>query len=176
MAPFALCPLSQRADLAAAWIGAARDGCEFAARRGHGDPGYAATNSQAIEQERLMMRIADVLMKVANRMMAQSAEMGALPTLYAALANDVHGDEYHYSGPTGTLGGRVPRCPPKHSLSISGLGRAISVGRGCHGWVRVDLGWGMYCLARAYSLALASVVAPFEYVALPINLMWSFLL
>jgi len=35
---------------------------------------------------------------------------------------------------------------------------------------------GMYCLARAYSLALASVVAPFEYVALPINIMWGFLL
>ncbi|MCB0079345.1 MAG: DMT family transporter [Caldilineaceae bacterium] len=35
---------------------------------------------------------------------------------------------------------------------------------------------GMYCLARAYSLALASVVAPFEYVALPINILWGFLL
>lgn len=35
---------------------------------------------------------------------------------------------------------------------------------------------GMYCIARAYSLALASVVAPFEYVALPINIMWGFLL
>jgi S-adenosylmethionine uptake transporter len=31
---------------------------------------------------------------------------------------------------------------------------------------------GMYCLARAYSLALASIVAPFEYIALPINIMW----
>lgn len=35
---------------------------------------------------------------------------------------------------------------------------------------------GMYCLARAYSLALASVVAPFEYTAMPINIMWGFLL
>jgi drug/metabolite transporter (DMT)-like permease len=35
---------------------------------------------------------------------------------------------------------------------------------------------GMYFLARAYSLALASVVAPFEYVALPINIMWGFVL
>jgi drug/metabolite transporter (DMT)-like permease len=35
---------------------------------------------------------------------------------------------------------------------------------------------GMYCIARAYSLALASVVAPFEYMALPINIMWGFLL
>lgn len=35
---------------------------------------------------------------------------------------------------------------------------------------------GMYCLARAYSLALASVVAPFEYVALPINIMWGLII
>ncbi len=35
---------------------------------------------------------------------------------------------------------------------------------------------GMYCLARAYSVARASVVAPFEYVALPINVMWGFVL
>ncbi|HEU0296568.1 MAG TPA: DMT family transporter [Anaerolineales bacterium] len=31
---------------------------------------------------------------------------------------------------------------------------------------------GMYFLASAYSLARASVIAPFEYVALPINVMW----
>jgi len=35
---------------------------------------------------------------------------------------------------------------------------------------------GMYFMARAYSLALASVVAPFEYVSLPINTMWGLVL
>jgi drug/metabolite transporter (DMT)-like permease len=35
---------------------------------------------------------------------------------------------------------------------------------------------GMYFIARAYSVALASVVAPFEYVALPINVMWGFVI
>jgi drug/metabolite transporter (DMT)-like permease len=35
---------------------------------------------------------------------------------------------------------------------------------------------GMFFIARAYSLALASVVAPFEYVSLPISTMWGFLL
>lgn len=35
---------------------------------------------------------------------------------------------------------------------------------------------GMYFLARAYSVAQASDVAPFEYVALPINIMWGFVL
>jgi drug/metabolite transporter (DMT)-like permease len=35
---------------------------------------------------------------------------------------------------------------------------------------------GMFFTARAYSLALASVVAPFEYVSLPISTMWGFLI
>ena len=35
---------------------------------------------------------------------------------------------------------------------------------------------GMYFMARAYSLALASVVAPFEYVSLPINTLWGLVL
>ena len=33
----------------------------------------------------------------------------------------------------------------------------------------------MYFLARAYSVALASVVAPFEYSALPIHITWGFI-
>lgn len=36
-------------------------------------------------------------------------------------------------------------------------------------------GW-TYFMARAYSLAPASVIAPFEYLALPINIMWGLLL
>ena len=35
---------------------------------------------------------------------------------------------------------------------------------------------GMYFMARAYSLALASVVAPFEYITLPINTLWGLVL
>ena len=34
----------------------------------------------------------------------------------------------------------------------------------------------LYLLSRAYSLAQASVAAPFEYVSLPINIMWGFLI
>lgn len=33
---------------------------------------------------------------------------------------------------------------------------------------------GMYFMARAYSAAQASVVAPFEYASLPINMVWGF--
>jgi drug/metabolite transporter (DMT)-like permease len=36
-------------------------------------------------------------------------------------------------------------------------------------------GW-MYFMTRAYSLAQASVAAPFEYVSLPINVMWGFVI
>ena len=36
-------------------------------------------------------------------------------------------------------------------------------------------GW-MYTMSRAYSLAQASVIAPFEYVSLPINILWGFLI
>ena len=36
-------------------------------------------------------------------------------------------------------------------------------------------GW-MYLLSRAYSLAQASVAAPFEYLSLPINIMWGLLI
>lgn len=35
---------------------------------------------------------------------------------------------------------------------------------------------GMYFMARAYSLALASIAAPFEYSGLPISVMWGFVL
>lgn len=35
---------------------------------------------------------------------------------------------------------------------------------------------GMYFMAQAYSLALASIAAPFEYAALPISVMWGFVL
>ena len=36
-------------------------------------------------------------------------------------------------------------------------------------------GW-TYLMARAYSLAQASVAAPFEYLSLPINMIWGFAL
>jgi S-adenosylmethionine uptake transporter len=35
---------------------------------------------------------------------------------------------------------------------------------------------GMYFMAKAYSTAQATVVAPFEYASLPINVMWGFLI
>lgn len=64
--------------------------------------------------------------------------------------------------------------------SVAFLFRAWSAPTLLDGVVMAGLGlvWagGMYFLARAYSVALASVVAPFEYAALPINVLWGFVL
>jgi NAD(P)-dependent dehydrogenase (short-subunit alcohol dehydrogenase family) len=57
-------------------------------------PGYAATNLQSGNESRL----ADLFMLVGNHVLAQSDEKGALPTLYAALA-DVPGNTF--IGPDG---------------------------------------------------------------------------
>lgn len=62
-------------------------------------PGYAATNLQQRTENRLM----DGAMWVLNRIVAQSDEMSALPTLYAA-TEDVPGGAY--LGPDGPFEGR----------------------------------------------------------------------
>ncbi len=59
-------------------------------------PGYASTNLQSHTES-----FQDRLMAVANRLVAQSAEMGALPTLFAAVA-DVPGGSF--AGPGGLSG------------------------------------------------------------------------
>lgn len=65
-------------------------------------PGYAETNLQGVGPRMAGSRMRETLMKVANTLFAQSAEMGALPTLYAAVAEDVNGCDY--IGPTGLMG------------------------------------------------------------------------
>jgi hypothetical protein len=63
------------------------------------------------------------LLSVGNRLLAQSAEQGALPTLYAATAPDVEGGEYY--GPDGfqEMRGR----PTK--VNVIAEGRDTEVGR-----------------------------------------------
>ena len=58
-------------------------------------PGYSATNLQSTGPTGL----AKAVMKISNRLIAQSAERGALPTLYAATAPGVQGGAYY--GPDG---------------------------------------------------------------------------
>jgi hypothetical protein len=57
-------------------------------------PGWAATNLQS----RSGSRIEDALMGIGNRLFAQTGDMGAEPTLFAATA-DVPGNSY--AGPDG---------------------------------------------------------------------------
>ena len=54
-------------------------------------PGYAATNLQAAGSDRFYEQW---FMAIGNKLFAQSAEMGALPTLYAATFPDLPGGTY----------------------------------------------------------------------------------
>ena len=54
-------------------------------------PGYASTNLQAAGTDRFYERW---FMAVGNRLLAQSADLGALPTLYAATVPDLPGGTY----------------------------------------------------------------------------------
>lgn len=58
-------------------------------------PGYAATNLQTAGPQAEGRRGAERLMEVGNRVFAQSAEAGALPSLYAATAPDVRPDSFY---------------------------------------------------------------------------------
>jgi NAD(P)-dependent dehydrogenase (short-subunit alcohol dehydrogenase family) len=62
-------------------------------------PGYAATNLQSHSENRLM----EVLMVIGNRVIAQDDKGGALPTLYAAVA-DIPGNSF--AGPGGFMESR----------------------------------------------------------------------
>jgi NAD(P)-dependent dehydrogenase (short-subunit alcohol dehydrogenase family) len=64
-------------------------------------PGYAATNLQSRGPQMEGSKLRAGVMRVANALFAQSAEMGAFPMLYAATAADVDGGDY--VGPTGLM-------------------------------------------------------------------------
>jgi hypothetical protein len=85
-------------------------------------PGYAATNLQAAGPRMSGSRFSERLMEVANRLFAQSAALGALPTLYAATAADIQGGEF--IGPLGLLGmcgapGKVRSSARSHDRAVA---------------------------------------------------------
>ncbi|WP_406727646.1 oxidoreductase [Streptomyces sp. GD-15H] len=57
-------------------------------------PGYAATNLQTAGPQAEGRRLAERIMRLGNRVVAQPAEAGALPVLYAATAPDVRPDAF----------------------------------------------------------------------------------
>jgi hypothetical protein len=79
-------------------------------------PGYAATNLQYRGPEARGSRVRMAAMKVANSLLAQSAEMGTLPMLYAATAEEVAGGDY--VGPGGFMNMRgYPETQPSSDRS-----------------------------------------------------------
>ena len=62
-------------------------------------PGYAATNLQTAGAKMMGSSLREQGMLLLNRLFSQSAAMGALPTLYAACADEVDGGDY--IGPDG---------------------------------------------------------------------------
>jgi NAD(P)-dependent dehydrogenase (short-subunit alcohol dehydrogenase family) len=82
-------------------------------------PGYAATNLQ----NRTESLLQNTLMAIGNKVMAQSDEMGALPTLYAA-TQDIPGDSF-----VGPDGFQEQRGHPK-LVGRSGAARDTATGQG----------------------------------------------
>jgi NAD(P)-dependent dehydrogenase (short-subunit alcohol dehydrogenase family) len=78
---------------------AAAAGTELTSVASH--PGYAATNLQFAGPQKQLERI---VMGVGNHLIAQSAEMGALPSLYAATVADLPGGSF--VGPSGFMENR----------------------------------------------------------------------
>jgi NAD(P)-dependent dehydrogenase (short-subunit alcohol dehydrogenase family) len=80
-------------------------------------PGYAATELQS-HTETLM----DRLMAIGNRLVAQNADRGALPTLYAATMPDVVGGDYW--GPDGI--GELRGAPKRVGMSKAAKDTAVA--------------------------------------------------
>ena len=81
-------------------------------------PGYASTELQAKGAKMEGKRMGAGVFTLANRLIAQSAAMGALPTLYAATAEDISQGAYY--GPEGFLrlwGGPAPDRPDSKRVS-----------------------------------------------------------
>ncbi|MGH2980346.1 MAG: oxidoreductase [Solirubrobacterales bacterium] len=84
-------------------------------------PGYSATNLQTSGPTGPMK----ALLRVGNRLLAQSADRGALPQIHAATATDVQGGELY--GPDGfnQLRGNPTRVKPVERATDPELGRRL---------------------------------------------------
>ena len=85
-------------------------------------PGYAATNLQAAGPRMQGSSMMESMMALGNSLIAQSAAMGALPTLYAAAAPEVRGGDY--IGPDGI--GEIWGHPKKVGCSASARDTAVA--------------------------------------------------
>ncbi|QSW97753.1 oxidoreductase [Haloterrigena alkaliphila] len=72
-------------------------------------PGYANTQLQFRGPEQRESRLRMAAMKLLNAVVAQSAEMGALPTLYAATSSEAEGGAYYGPGGLANMRGAPER-------------------------------------------------------------------
>ena len=86
-------------------------------------PGYASTNLQSVGPEMAGSRIGKRTMSAANRVLGQSAAMGALPQVYAATSLAVRGGDY--IGPEGFMGQRG--FPKKVKSNARSYDQAVAV-------------------------------------------------
>jgi NAD(P)-dependent dehydrogenase (short-subunit alcohol dehydrogenase family) len=84
-------------------------------------PGYAATNLQTTGPTGLM----NVVMRVSNRLLAQSMEMGALSQLYAATAPDAESGQFIGPGGWNELRGSPTVVRPSASAQDLALARRL---------------------------------------------------
>ncbi len=75
-------------------------------------PGYAATNLQTAGPRMQGSSLLEAFSNLGNRLFAQSAAMGALPTLYAAAAPDVRGGDYLGPDGLGEMRGHPKKVQP----------------------------------------------------------------
>ena len=78
-------------------------------------PGYAATNLHTVGPRMAGSRLGSTVMGLGARLFAQSAEQGALPTVYAATAPDVPGGSYVGPDGIGELRGRPTLVRPSRA-------------------------------------------------------------
>jgi hypothetical protein len=95
-------------------------------------PGYASTNLAFVGPEMERSALRRGFMKFGYRFFAQSAEMGALPTIYAAVHEDVRGGDFIGPGGPMQLWGfprKVESAPHTHDPSTAGRLWEVSVER-----------------------------------------------
>ena len=73
-------------------------------------PGYAATNLQTAGPKMEGARLVEWISDIGNRIFAQSAAAGALPSLYAATMPDVRGGDYWGPNGLGEMRGTPKKC------------------------------------------------------------------
>jgi len=84
-------------------------------------PGYAATNLQSSGPT----GVAKAVMALSNRVLAQPAERGALPTLYAATAPAVEGGDYYGPGGFAEMRGFPTKVEAKADAYDRDVGRRL---------------------------------------------------